>query len=139
MLLLRGIVSHDPVQTVCSARFDAQDVSLLGNDGDGEIPACLALELVAQTMAVHDGLRRRAEHRPAASSGLLLGSRRFDLLARTLPVDEDLRVVAVGEAGAIPGAVVRFAGRVETLRGEVLAAGDVAVLEHRPSPAAGPE
>ena len=135
MLLLRGIVSHDPNQTVCVARFDAQDASLLGDAG-GNLPASLALELVAQTMAVHDGLRRRAEHRPAASSGLLLGSRRFDLLARTLPVDEELRVVAVGEASAAPGAIVRFAGRVETLRGEVLAAGDVSVLEHRPSPAA---
>ena len=133
MLLLRGIVSHDPGQTVCATRFDAPDVSLLG-DNDGHLPASLALELVAQTMAVHDGLQRRAEHRPAASSGLLLGSRRFDLLARTLPVGEDLRVVAVGGAGAAPGGLVRFTGRVETLRGEILATGDVTVLEHRPPP-----
>lgn len=131
MLLIGSIRSHDPSQTVCVARFSPGDVDLLG---DGSVlPATLALELVAQTMAVHDGLRRRDEHRPATSSGLLLGSRRFELLARTLPVGEDLSVTAVGEDHAGGGGLVRFTGRVENGRGEVLASGDVTVLEHRPA------
>ena len=131
MLLLRDIVSHTPAQTVCSARFDAADAALLG-DGTN-LPAALALELVAQTMAVHDGLRRAAERRANASRGLLLGSRRFDLFVRSLPLAMDLVVVAAGgEPPGIGGGLVRFAGRVEDQAGKVLAAGEVTVLEHRP-------
>ena len=130
MLLLRDIVSHGPEQTVCSTRLDLDSVLLLGHGEN--LPSTLSLELIAQAMAVHDGLRRQAERRPAASSGFLLGSRRFDLLCPTLPVGEQLRVVAEGEENAT-GSLVRFVGRVETLGGEVLARGDVTVLEHRQS------
>lgn len=132
MLLLRGILSHDPGQTVCSAGFEGDSLALFGPD----LPATLAVELIAQTMAVHDGLRRRVEQRPAATSGLLLGSRRFELLARHLPAHEELKVVVTGEAGSpSTGGLVRFAGRVEDGRGNVLASGEVTVLEHRPEPA----
>ncbi len=131
MLFLRGIISHDPAETVCASHFDAEAATLFGTGG--ELPAALALELVAQTMAVHDGLRRRAEHRPAAARGFLLGSRRFDLLVRSLPVGEDLRVLATGEKPAT-GGLVRFAGRVEDCRGGLLACGEVTVLEDRMDP-----
>lgn len=135
MLLLRGIVSHAADRTVCTAFFGATEVGLLGGEHAG-LPGALALELMAQTMAVHDGLRRRAEQRPAVSRGFLLGSRRLDLFTRTLPAGEALRVVAAGEnAGGASGGLVRFTGRVEDARGRLLACGDVSVLEHRPDPA----
>lgn len=135
MLLLRGIRSHGKGETVCTARFDGSDAALFDGDGEG-VPSTLALELVAQAMAVHDGLLRRAENRPAASRGLLLGSRRFDLRARTLPVGEELRVMVTGEAAAgASGGLVRFDGQVKNSRGELLASGDVTVLEHRHGPA----
>ena len=137
LLLLRGIVSHAAGQTVCAARFDAPDAALLGDGTD--VPATLALELVAQTMAVHDGLRRVAERRVAASRGLLLGSRRFDLFVRALPLGVELRVVTVGDSEELSppggGGLVRFTGWVEDENGRVLAAGDVTVLEHRPETA----
>ncbi len=136
MLLLRSILSHAAEETVCAARFDGPEATLFGGNKDG-VPSTLALELVAQAMAVHDGLQRRADNRPAATRGFLLGSRRFDLSARTLPVGEELRIVAAGNGGiGSTGGLVRFSGRVENRRGEVLASGDVTVLEHRPEPAA---
>lgn len=135
MLLLRGILHHAPMETVCKAFFDADFARLLGDEN--AVPAVFGLELIAQTMAVHDGLRRRAEGRARATRGLLLGSRRFELLAPALPVGEILRVIATGEAGeptpAALAGLVRFSGRVEDGAGRVLARGDVTVLEHRPA------
>lgn len=135
MLLLREILTHDDARTVCLARFTSADAALL-RDADNTLPATLGLELIAQTMAVHDGLRRRAENRPRATRGLLLGSRRFELLARALPLGTPLHVIASGQLNAAPVAsagLVRFEGRVESADGTlVYARGDVTVLEHRP-------
>ena len=133
MQLLQRIVSHDTVRTVCAARFDPPDAALFGETGQGTVPATVGLELIAQAMAVHDGLRRRAEHRPSASRGFLLGSRRLDLLVRSLPTGEEVFVGVEGEESATTD-LVRFTGRVWTTLGETLAAGDVTVLEHRPDP-----
>ncbi len=143
MLLLRRVLSHAPDATVCEAIFDSTFAQACDPDPQGGqplVPAVFCLELVAQTMAVHDGLLRRAEGRPRATRGLLLGSRRFELLVRALPAGTMLRVVASGQlndAAVASAGLVRFQGRVESQDGAtVFASGDVTVLEHRPPPPA---
>ncbi len=140
MLLLRSVLSHTPDTTICEAFFDSAFMEACdpGPHGGLLVPAAICLELVAQTMAVHDGLLRRAEGRPRATRGLLLGSRKFELLARELPATAPLRVVASGQLNdttLASAGLVRFHGCVESLDGAtVFARGDVTVLEHRPPP-----
>lgn len=150
-LLLRQVLTHGPTETVCETVFDPDFVRLFGGGdaaGGFTVPAAFALELIAQAMAVHDGLRRHGEaasqspRRLAATRGLLLGSRRFELLVRTLPAGVPLRIVAGGDnddggndGEASPAAastgLVRFRGRVEDQAGTILAHGNVTVLETR--------
>lgn len=131
MLLLRAVLSHDPSQTCCEGWFDAAFAQACG----GTVPAAFGLELIAQAAAVHHGLRLQADERfpGSAARGLLLGSRRLQFGARSLPVGEGLIVTVLdcGD-GPGPGGLIRFEGRVETAAREVLASGDATVLEWRP-------
>ena len=69
----------------------------------------------------------------APPRGLLLGSRRLRLAARTLPTNEPLRVTVLGgQEPPGPGGLIRFEGRVEDAAGRVLVSGDATVLESRP-------
>ncbi len=131
MLLLRAVLAHRPEETCCEGWFDETFAQECG----GTVPAAFGLELIAQTAAVHHGLRQRTEgraHDPAAR-GLLLGSRRLALGSRSLPVGASLRVTVFDGGNAPgPGGLIRFEGRVEDTAGQVLASGDATVLEWRP-------
>ena len=131
MLLLRAVLAHAPGETCCEGGFDATFAAAC----DGEIPAAFGLELIAQTAAVHHALGQLASGAGhiRAARGLLLGSRRLRLGARTLPADEPLRVTINGGLEPPgPGGLIRFEGRVESATGEILASGDATVLEWRP-------
>ena len=131
MLLLRAVLSHSPDETCCEGWFEASFAQLCG----GEVPIAFALELIAQTAAVHHGLSElaRGAGLARATRGLLLGSRRLELQARTLPTAEPLRVTVLGgQEPPAAGGLIRFVGRVENAAGKCLAAGDATVLEWRP-------
>ena len=131
MLLLRTVLSHSNAETRCEGWFDPQFAQLCG----GEVPAAFALELIAQTAAVHHALCELTDGRDfeRATRGLLLGSRRLRLIRGTLPTAEPLKVTVFG--GQDPpgaGGLIRFEGRVEDAASECLALGDATVLEWRP-------
>ncbi len=130
MLLLRAVRTHAPGETSCEAWFDEGFARACG----GEVPAAFGLELIAQAAAVHHALAQVAaggEHVRAAR-GLLLGSRRLNLRARTLPVGATLLVtVRGGDEPPGPGGLIRFEGSVEDAGGQILASGDATVLEMR--------
>ena len=131
MLVLRAVLSHEPGETCCEGRFDAAFARACG----GEVSAAFGLELIAQTAAVHHGLRRRAQGLPPtpAARGLLLGSRQLGLQTRFLPVEEPLRVTVFdGGQGPGVGGLIRFEGRVQDAVGRTLVSGDATVLEWRP-------
>jgi predicted hotdog family 3-hydroxylacyl-ACP dehydratase len=131
MLLLRAVLGHSEAETCCEGWFDSDFAQFCG----GVVPIAFALELIAQTAAVHHGLCELARGREfaRAARGLLLGSRRLELLAAALPIAEPLKVTVFG--GSEPpglGGLIRFAGRVENAAGDLLAAGDATVIEVRP-------
>jgi predicted hotdog family 3-hydroxylacyl-ACP dehydratase len=131
MLLLRAVLGHSAGETCCEGWFEPAFAQFCG----GEVPSAFALELIAQTAAVHHGLCEieRGAQFARATRGLLLGSRRLELLARTLPTGEALRVtVQGGQEPPAPGGLIRFQGWVENAAGERLTAGDATVLEWRP-------
>ena len=131
MLLLKTVLSHRPGETCCEGVFDTVFAAACG----GHVSSAFGLELIAQTAAVHHGLRVQAEgcHHAPATRGLLLGSRKLDLRTRSLPVNEPLRVTVVDDGqGPGVGGMIRFEGRVEDAAGRVLVSGDATVLEWRP-------
>ena len=75
MRLLSRVLEHTPEQTVCAADTDRSE---LFREPDGTVPAWVALEYMAQCMAVHAGLAARSRGE-AAQPALLLGSRRLRL------------------------------------------------------------
>ncbi len=131
MLLLRVVLSHRQEETCCEGWFDETFAQACG----GAVPVAFGLELIAQTAAVHHGLRQQTDgcaHDPAAR-GLLLGSRRLTCGSRSLPTGESLKVTVFdGGHAPGPGGLIRFEGRVEDAAGRVLVSGDATVLEWRP-------
>ena len=135
MLLLRAVRSHAPGETTCEAQFEAAFARACG----GEVLAAVGVELIAQAAAAHHALAQIAAGgtHVRAARGLLLGSRRLNLGARTLPVGEMLLVtVRGGGEPPGPGGLIRFEGSVEGATGIILANGDATVLEMRPDVAA---
>jgi predicted hotdog family 3-hydroxylacyl-ACP dehydratase len=74
MLLLDAIVAHGPDETTCAARASADSVMVKPG---GRLPRWMALEYMAQTVAVHAGLCAWARREPIRL-GFLIGSRRVD-------------------------------------------------------------
>jgi len=112
MCLLDRVLEHSPESTVC--RVDPSGSLVLARP-DGSVPAWVALEYMAQCVAVHGGLLARSsggKSRP----GLLLGSRRVRLDARDLAPGEILRVSAHHHAGE--SALVVFECKVAREGGE---------------------
>ena len=72
MVLLDAVVAHDADATTCAASVDAQTVF---REDDGGVPVWIALELMAQVIAVHAGLVGRAEGRERPQVGFLVGAR----------------------------------------------------------------
>jgi predicted hotdog family 3-hydroxylacyl-ACP dehydratase len=131
MLLLRTVLSHSAGETCCEGWLEPAFAVFCG----GEVPVAFALELIAQTAAVHHGLCELVHGAEfvRAARGLLLGSRRLQLDGRVLPIAEPLRVtVYSGPEPPGAGGLIRFEGRVEDAAGHCLASGDATVLEWRP-------
>ena len=90
MRLLERVVSHDDAATVCETRPEA---SALFAGADGSVPGFVAIEYMAQCIAVHAGLAARVRGEPLRP-GLFLGSRRVTLRADRLAPGRTLRVTA---------------------------------------------
>src|SRR5436309_13218736 len=71
MVLLTRIVGHSQERTTCAVEISTTSPFY---DGQGGVPAWVALEYMAQCVAAHGGLRARAAGDPV-TIGFLLGSR----------------------------------------------------------------
>ena len=71
MILLTRILAHAEKRTTCAVEISSASAFL---DGQGGVPAWVALEYMAQCIAAHGGLRARAAGDPV-TLGFLLGSR----------------------------------------------------------------
>lgn len=89
-VLLSRVIAHEAEHTVCGA--DAGRVRLY-RGADGRVPSWVGIEIMAQCVAAHGGLRSLAKgERPRV--GFLLGSRRVELRAAELPEGGELEVHA---------------------------------------------
>lgn len=117
MRWLRAIEAHDERETRCLVAV----ADLAGfADPAGGIGAHVALEWMAQAVAAHAGLVRRARGE-APSLGLLLGSKHVGFARPAYTRDERFRVVAVRGWGGDQGAA-SFDCRVESLDGREIVA-----------------
>jgi predicted hotdog family 3-hydroxylacyl-ACP dehydratase len=89
-VLLSRVVAHDRASTSCEVDPAA---STLWKNTDGTIPASVALEYMAQTVAAHGGLSDRESGRKARP-GFFLGSRRLDFRVQRFAPGELLEVTA---------------------------------------------
>jgi len=119
-ILLSRVVAHDDAHTVCLA---APALAGLYRDDEGRIPSWVGVEMMAQCVAAHAGLRSHARgERPRI--GFLLGTRRLALGAAALPPDRELEVRAEHLWG--DGRMVSFTCEVrETDGGPPLLAGNL--------------
>lgn len=90
MRLLRDVVEHSSVHTVCAVD---PAKSALFRDADGTVPAFVGLEYMAQCVAAHGGLLARAAG-AAPRPALLLGSRRLAIRVDRFEVGQSLLVSA---------------------------------------------
>lgn len=110
MIWLRGIEGHDARST--SAIASVADCGALALPG-GRVAAHVAIEWMAQCIAAHAGLERRASQ-AAPALGFLLGSRSVRFARSAYDANETFRVVAVRNWGDDRGAA-SFDCRVEEL------------------------
>jgi len=108
MIWLRAIENHDARET--SALVEVADCGAL-RDPDGGVGAHVAIEWMAQCVAAHAGIERRASG-AAPTLGLLLGSRYVRFARPAYNANERFRVVAIRGWGDDRGAV-SFDCRVE--------------------------
>ncbi|MBK7948138.1 MAG: hypothetical protein IPK00_05240 [Deltaproteobacteria bacterium] len=114
MVWLRGVEAHDERETRCLASVD--DLGAF-RDPEGGVGAHAALEWMAQAVAVHAGLERRARGE-GPTLGLLLGSKHVRFARPAYTRGEQFRVVALRGWGGEQGAS-SFDCRVESLDGRV--------------------
>ena len=108
MLLLAEVLEHDMKRTVC--RVDLAHAHLF-QDPDGSVAPWIGLELLAQCIAAHAGLRARLEGAPP-KPGLFLGTRRSRFHTQRILPDPSLRASVEhvrGEQG-----LARFNARLYT-------------------------
>lgn len=74
MLLVTGIVEHTADETTCAVEIPADSIAVKSG---GHVVRWVALELMAQTVAVHAGLSARLRNEPV-KLGFLIGSRQVD-------------------------------------------------------------
>ena len=63
------------------------------NRADGSLPAWLAIELMAQSVAAYAGCQARTKNEPI-ELGFLLGTRKFECNVESFPPDSDLTIHA---------------------------------------------
>ncbi len=90
MALLTRVLEHSPEQTRCLV---AASQSRLFAESDGRIAPHVALEWMAQCIAVHGGLIARAAAEPGRP-GLFLGSRKASLPTEPFSVTDEFEVTA---------------------------------------------
>ncbi len=110
MIWLRSVEWHDARETAC--RVFVADLGAF-RDPAGGVGAHVALEWMAQCVAVHAGLERRARGE-APCLGLLLGSKRVRFARAAYTGRESFRVVAMRSWGGEQGAA-SFDCRVEEI------------------------
>ncbi len=132
MLLLDRVVEHDTTHTCCEVSIGPHS---LFRQTDGDVPAWVGLEYMAQAMAAHVGLEARRLSEPIPM-GLLLGTRRLGLHVRAFPAGQTLRIHA--EASWADDLLTSFACRVTDATGShVLADGQLNACRPTGQPAAG--
>jgi len=124
MLMLHDVLEVGALHIVCEARIDEHHILL----ECGRVSGFFALELIAQSAAalmVH----RALESRNAATTGMLLGTRKITLARGSYAVGDMLRVRAEERWGA--GQLAQFSGRVE-IDGALVAEGSINVMTGPP-------
>ena len=95
MLLLSRVLEHDATSTRCTVDVER---GRLFRSTEGDLPAWLAIEFMAQCVAVHGALIRPEDEPPGV--GLLVGSRRVtfrvDAFRAGASVEVSARYVASG-------------------------------------------
>lgn len=97
MMLIESVLSHTPERTECLIDVDS---STLFHNEDGSVPAWLALEYMAQTIAAHGGLVDRAADRPTRP-GLLVSSRNLSINVEKFAPHQRLRAEVRHRRGTI--------------------------------------
>lgn len=125
MVLLSGYEPPTTDDAVC-AWVDVSPASPFFDHAAGGVPGCVALEYMAQTMALLVGIRRRRAGLPP-QLGFVLGSRKLSVAIPFFPPDRRYRVQAActysdEEFGA-------FDVRVEDASGAVVASGTVTAFQ----------
>ena len=92
MILLSGL-EWPAEESAVSAYVDVAESSPFYESALGGVPACVALEYLAQTMALCVGIRRRARGLPP-QIGFILGSRRLETRIPCFRKDERYRTRA---------------------------------------------
>ncbi|HXX46687.1 MAG TPA: 3-hydroxylacyl-ACP dehydratase [Myxococcota bacterium] len=109
MRLLSRLLSHTRERTICAV--DVSDSELF-REPDGQVPACVALEYMAQCVAAHGVLLDGESPRP----GLLVGVKHLELHRDRLAPSESLEVTA---------RIVQRIGRLASLACEVRGQGEL--------------
>ena len=117
--MLSEVLTHDRDATVCLAEVSRMP---LFHEPDGSIGGWVGLEIMAQCVAVHAGMKARRDG-DCPRIGLLLGTRRLRLHRTRFHSQQELRVVATHTWGKDVG-LVSFECEIEDANsGERLAEG----------------
>jgi predicted hotdog family 3-hydroxylacyl-ACP dehydratase len=120
MQMLDELVHHEAERAVCAKTFRTGEAFVEG----GAASALVALELFAQAAAAHFGYAGMERGAPMGA-GALLGSRKIDLFAPSLPVGERL-LVEVRQTLAMPP-MAQFDCALRGADGRLLADGTINV------------
>lgn len=127
VLMLGEVLAHDGKATSVSVDVGSQ---LWLTNRDGSVSSWVALEYMAQAIAVHEGLLERAQGRPLPR-GFLLATRNLRLECARFAAHEALRVTAERVRGRPGLGVLSHACEVEIVagerRGQVVAQGRISV------------
>lgn len=130
MILIDALVSLEAEVLTCRAQVRGDEPFAEG----GRLPALVALEYIAQTVAVHRGILGLLRGLPI-SRGLLVSCRALDLHVDDFAPGDALTITAVPHSEF--GGFASFVGRVE--RGATLCAEAVVQVADMPDVSATPE
>jgi len=90
MILLDAVLEHGPEHALCSRRVPAGG---LFHDADGNLPAWMGVELMAQAIAAWAGCQAKAAGEPVRL-GFLLGTRHYVCNVAAFAPGSELRIEA---------------------------------------------
>lgn len=120
---------------VCETRTELEKLRRL-KQPDGRLPAWAGIEIMAQTAAVHAGIRRREEKKPP-QPGFLVSTRRYNCHATFFPAGGRLNTRVEREFGSDTGMCVLTCRIEDADRQKVLA--DARINVYVPPPEAHPD